>query len=100
MADDVEIPLESMQTLSDALTEIIAEFDAAGGRTDRLIAAIGEPQGDSRLANAAEKFESDWDDKRETQRRNLEEMKKRLDESREAWQQFDLELAQSLEASE
>ncbi|GAB2706881.1 hypothetical protein BKA24_000716 [Microbacterium marinum] len=100
MGDGVEIPLDSMQALSDALHVIIGEFEAAGGRTTELIEAIGEPQGDSRLARAAEDFESEWDDKRETQRRNLEEMKKRLDDARDGWRDADLELAASLEASE
>lgn len=100
MTDGVEIPLDSMRALSDALRDIIAEFDSAENRTGALVAAIGSPQGDSRLARAAEEFESEWNDKRETQRRNLEEMKKRLDDSHEGWVQADLELAQSMEASE
>lgn len=100
MADGVEIPLESMRALSDALAVIISEFEDAGSRTGTLVNAIGSPVGDSRLARAAEDFESEWDDKRETQRRNLEEMKKRLDDAREGWVQADRELAQSLEASQ
>jgi len=100
MTDGVEIPLGSMRALSDALRDIIAEFDAAGSHTGALVEAIGSPQGDSRLARAAEDFESEWDDKRETQRRNLEEMKKRLDDAHEGWVEADLELARSMEASE
>lgn len=100
MADGVEIPLDSMRALSDALRDIIAEFEDAGSHTGALVGAIGNPQGDSRLARAAEDFESEWDDKRETQRRNLEEMKKRLDDAHEGWVQADLELAQSMESAE
>ncbi|WP_127818675.1 hypothetical protein [Microbacterium sp. CPCC 204701] len=100
MTDGVEIPLRSMKALSDALTEIIAEFAAAESRTGALVEAIGSPHGDSRLARAAEDFESEWNDKRETQRRNLEEMKKRIDDAHEGWVQADLELAQSIEGSE
>ncbi len=100
MADGVEIPLDSMRALSDALRDIIAEFESAGERTGSLVPAIGSPQGDSRLARAAEDFESEWNDKRETQRRNLEEMKKRLDDAYDGWVEADLELAQSLEAAE
>jgi len=99
MAHDVDIPLESMQSLSDSLARIIAEYEDAGSRTGRLVEAIGSPQGDRRLARAAEKFESDWDDKRETQRRNLEEMKKRLDETRQAWEELDLELQKAVEGA-
>lgn len=100
MADGVEIPLDSMRALSDALRDIIAEFDTADTRSGALVAAIGSPQGDSRLSRAAEEFESEWNDKRETQRRNLEEMKKRLDDSHDGWVEADLELAQSMEAAE
>jgi hypothetical protein len=42
-------------------------------------------------------LESEWNDKRETQCRNLEEMKTRLDDAHEGWGQADLELAQSME---
>jgi hypothetical protein len=82
--------------------DIIAEFDEAGaaGRTGRLIDAIDEPLGDSRLARAAEEFESAWDDKRETLRRDLEEMKKRIDDARDGWLDADRELAKSLEPTE
>lgn len=100
MGDGVEIPLESMSALSDALGVIIAEFEDAGARNGVLVSAIGSPVGDSRLSRAAEAFEADWDDKRETQRGNLEEMKKRLDDAHEGWVQADLELAQSMENAE
>lgn len=97
MGNDVDIPLESMQELSDALALVISEYKDAADRTDTLLDAIDEPLGDSRLRYAAEGFEEKWNDKRDTQRGNLEEMKKRLDESREAWEQLDRELAQAIE---
>lgn len=100
MGDGVDIPLESMRQLSDALGDIISEFEDAGARTGELVDAIGSPQGDSKLSRAAQDFESEWDDKRETQRRNLEEMKKRIDDARDGWAEADLELARSLEAAE
>lgn len=100
MTDGVEIPLQSMLALSNALRDIIAEYEDAGARTGELTDAIGRPQGDSRLQRAAEDFESEWDDKRETQRRNLEEMKKRIDDARDGWQEVDLELAKSMENAE
>ena len=100
MTDGVEIPLESMQELTDALQAIIAEFDEADTHTDKLLGAIGCPQGDSRLQNAAEDFESEWNDKRETQRRNLEEMKKRVDDARDGWIEADKEIAKTMEAAQ
>jgi hypothetical protein len=45
--DGVEIPLASMRALSDALRDIIAEFEDAGSRTRELVGAIGGPQGDT-----------------------------------------------------
>lgn len=98
--DGVEIPLGSMAELSDALTQIIAEYHDADSRTNDLENAINRPQNDSRLSGAATDFESEWDDKRETQRRHLEEMKKRIDDTREAWAKIDTELAKAMEASE
>jgi hypothetical protein len=99
MADGVDIPLRSMKELSEALTAILTEFgeSGAGARTGKLLEAIDHPLGDSRLARAADDFESAWDDKRETLRRNLEEMKKRLDDASDGWREADLELAKSLE---
>jgi hypothetical protein len=44
--DGVEILLASMRALSDALRDIIAEFEDAGSRTRELVGAIGSPQGD------------------------------------------------------
>ncbi|MBO9627276.1 MAG: hypothetical protein J7484_13005 [Microbacterium sp.] len=99
MADGVDIPLRSMKELSNALGEILTEFgeQGAGARTGGLVEAIDHPLGDSRLARAADEFESAWDDKRETLRRDLEEMKKRLDDAGDGWRDADLELARSLE---
>jgi hypothetical protein len=99
MADGVDIPLESMRALSEALGVIMGEFgdEGAGARTSKLLEAIGEPMGDTRLARAADEFESAWDDKRETLRRELEEMKTRIDDAREGWREADLELARSME---
>ncbi|MFV0405561.1 MAG: hypothetical protein ACK5LN_01855 [Propioniciclava sp.] len=102
MPDGVNIPLESMSELSESLRIIIEEFDeaGAGSRTGSLVDAIGRPMGYARLQSAADAFESAWDDKRETLRRDLEEMKKRIDDAREGWHEADLELARSLEPQE
>lgn len=95
--DGVKIPLESMAELSEALGQIIAEYADAGSRTDVLEGAIGRPQGDGALRAAAADFESRWDDKRETQRRHLEEMKKRIDDTKQAWEDVDRELTKMME---
>lgn len=98
--DGVDIPLDSMAELSEALGAIIAEYQNASSQTNTLTEAISQPQGRGSLQSAAEDFEAKWDDKRETQRRHLEEMKKRLDEARDNWAEADAELARSMEASE
>lgn len=97
MGDDVAIPLDSMAELSAALKRIIREYETAGEKTAALEGAIGSPHRDHALARAAAEFEKAWDDKRETQRRHLEEMKKRIDDSRSAWHDLDVELASAAE---
>ena len=97
---DVLIPFERMEELSTALGLIITEFEEAGSRTGDLENAIRTPlPGWSGLKDRASDFESKWDDKRETLREKLEEMKKRVDENRKAWADLDAELAQKQETS-
>lgn len=76
-----------------ALTIIVTEFDEAGSRTSELRDAIRSPQGRSDLREAAEDFESRWDDERETPRRTLEDLQQRVDETRQGWADLDGELA-------
>lgn len=99
MGDDIAIPLDSMAELSSALGSIISEYESAGDKTAALEAAIGSPHQDRRLATAAGEFEAAWNDKRETQRRHLEEMKKRIDETKAAWEELDVELASAAKES-
>lgn len=94
---DVDIPFESMQTLVDSLDLIITEFGDAEARTGPLLDAINTPQGDSELRDAAEDFEARWDDKRETLRRKLEDIRARVDETKIAWEELDTELGQMQE---
>lgn len=98
--EDVDIPFETMQELADALKAIDEEFADAGARTRELVEAIDRPQGDSELQDAAEDFESRWDDKRETLRRKIEEFRKRVEDTKHAWEDLDVELAQMQESSE
>lgn len=97
---DVDIPLSTMEELSTALGNIEAEFRLAGEQTSDLEEAIDTPRGWSGLRHEASEFEAAWDDKRETLRRAVEEMKKRLDETREAWIELDAELASHMESEE
>lgn len=99
MPEDVDIPLGTMQELSDALGAIEEEFRLASSRTDELEEAIGAPLGRSELRDEAVDFESAWDDKRETLRRAVEEMKQRVDDTREAWTELDAELAAATETA-
>lgn len=98
---DVEIPFERMEELSNALGLIVTEFAEAASRTGALEDAIGTPlDGYTALRDRASDFESNWDDKRETLRRKLAEMKQRVDETREAWADLDAELAAMQEGAE
>lgn len=100
MADGVDIPLDDMKEISDALATIMSEYEDAGARTSALRDAIGTPLDRRSLSNAAHDFESAWDDKRETQRRNLEKMKQHIDDAKDAWADLDAELAKSLEQTD
>lgn len=97
MGGDIDVPFESMQTLVDSLDQIIAEFGDANSRTAQLLSAIDTPQGRSELRDAAEDFEARWDDKRETLRRKLEDLRVRVDDTKTGWQELDVELAQMQE---
>lgn len=97
---DVLIPFDRMEELSNALGLIITEFEEASSRTGELENAIRTPlPGWTALKDRASDFESKWDDKRETLRGKLEEMKKRVDENRQAWADLDAELAKMQEGA-
>ncbi|MEI5585535.1 MULTISPECIES: hypothetical protein [unclassified Agromyces] len=98
MGDGVSIPLSSMEELDRALKDIVVEFDEAGGRTGRLVAAIGRPFGRSGLRDAADEFEGAWDDKRETLKGHLVELQKQVEGVRDGWESLDRDLAKHLEA--
>lgn len=97
MSDDVLIPLGSMAELDRALKDIVIEFEDAGVRTDSLLEAIGRPFGRSGLRDAADEFESAWDDKRETLKGHLVELQERVAGVRRSWADLDRELAAGLE---
>jgi hypothetical protein len=94
MAEDVEIPFERMEELSNALGDIITEFEEAADQTGDLIDAIDVPvPGYTGLQSRASDFESLWRNKRETLRRKLVEMTKRVEENRQPWKDLDEELS-------
>ncbi|WAC66710.1 hypothetical protein OVA14_02730 [Agrococcus sp. SL85] len=98
--DDIDIPLRSMETLSTALGDIVAEFDDATGRSEALEAAIGTPLGRGGLRDQAQEFEEAWDDKRDTLKAKLERLKERVDDTRTAWEDLDVELATASEVQD
>lgn len=99
MPEDVDIPLGTMQELSDALRAIEEEFRTASDSTGDLEQAIDAPRRRADLRSEAVDFESAWDDKRETLRRAVDEMQQRVDDTRGAWAELDAELAASQEPS-
>ncbi|WP_404311973.1 hypothetical protein LG314_11785 [Agrococcus terreus] len=98
--DDIDIPLRSMETLSSALGDIVAEFDDASGRSEALEAAIGSPLGRGGLRDRAQEFEEAWNDKRGTLKAKLERLKERVDDTRTAWEDLDVELATASEVQD
>lgn len=97
MTDGVDIPLDSMSALNDALKKIVIEFEDAGHNTDAVEDAIGRPLGRSELREAAHDFEGKWDDKRETLKRGLVDLQKHVEGARDGWQKLDQDLAKQLE---
>lgn len=100
MGTDINIPMWRLERLNTSLANIITEFDKAGSRSDALESAIGSPHGESALRNEVDRFESDWDDKRETLKQKLEDAKERVVDFVSAWEDFDLEAARNLDTTE
>lgn len=98
--DDIDIPLHSMQELETALANIIAEFEGTGGRSESFESAIGSPLGRSDLRSEAQRFEEAWNDKRDTLRDHLTDLKTRTTDTKNAWQDLDRELAAASEVSD
>ena len=97
MADGVDIPLASMDELSEALKKIVVEFEDAAASGDTLVSAIGRPCGHSGLRDAADEFEGAWDDKRETLKGHLVKLQEKVEGVKKAWQDLDVELAKAHE---
>ncbi len=100
MSDGVDIPLESMSQLNQALKDIVVEFDEAGSHTGPLLEAIGRPFGRGELREEADDFEGAWDDKRETLKGHLVKLQEQVEGVRSGWADFDRDLAAEMEAQE
>lgn len=98
--DDIDIPLRSMESLASALKDIVAEFDDASGRSEDLEDAIGRPLGRSGLRDEAKRFEDAWDDKRDTLKAKLERLHERVEDTKNAWEELDVELSTATEAQD
>ncbi|MFS2243116.1 hypothetical protein [Microbacterium sp. OR16] len=100
MGQDINIPMSKLEQLNTSLTNIISEFENAGSRGDALESAIGSPHGESALRNEVDRFESAWNDKRDTLKEKLESAKERVVDFVQAWTDFDLEAAKNLDSTE
>lgn len=100
MSDGVDIPLESMSQLNQALKDIVVEFDEAGSHTRGLLEAIGRPFGRGELRDEADDFEGAWDDKRETLKGHLVKLQEQVEGVRKGWADFDRDLAAEMESQE
>ncbi|MWB98197.1 flagellar protein FlgN [Agromyces seonyuensis] len=96
MSGGVEIPYDVLNRLNGSLKQIIVEFDRAGARGDALEAAIGRPFGRGGLRDAAGKFESAWNDKRDTLREKLEEIQQKVDQVGSGWADWDADASAQL----
>lgn len=97
---DVLIPYEVLNELNGSLKQIIVEFDKAGSRSNALEQAIGTPYDRSGLRDQADRFESEWDDKRETLKQDVEEIQKHVEEVGKSWTEWDEEASRSLSVDE
>jgi hypothetical protein len=96
MSADVEIPYEVLNELNGSLKQIIVEFEKAGSRSNALESAIGNPLGRNSLRDEADRFEGDWDDKRETLRQDVVDTQRHVEDVGKGWADWDLEASKEL----
>ncbi|MGA7147637.1 MAG: hypothetical protein WBX17_04005 [Microbacterium sp.] len=97
MGRDINIPMSDLEELNTSLKNIIDEFEKAGGRSGELEAAIGRPHGESALRDEVDRFESAWNDKRDTLKDDLKSVQESVHGVAQAWTDFDSEAATSLD---
>ena len=100
MSDGVQIPYEVLNELNGSLKQIIVEFEQANSRSSALESAIGNPLGRNSLRDEAERFEGDWDDKRETLRQDVVDIQKHVEDIGKGWVEWDLEASKQLSVDE
>lgn len=98
--DDIDVPMQSMRELEQAITDAIEEFKDATRNSEALESAIGSPLGRSSLRSEAQRFEEAWDDKRKTLEEHLTDLLERVSGTREAWEDLDRELAAASEVQD
>ncbi|WP_405373046.1 MULTISPECIES: hypothetical protein [unclassified Microbacterium] len=97
MGKDIDIPMSDLESLDRALRNIITEFENAGGRADQLQAWIGRPHGESALRDEIDRFESAWNDKRDTLKEDVAAVQEQVAAVAQAWADFDSEAAASMD---
>ncbi|MGK3953239.1 hypothetical protein ACLKM7_13090 [Microbacterium sp. I2] len=97
MGKDINIPMSDLQALNTSLKNIVDEFEHAGDRSGSLEAAIGRPHGESALRDEIDRFESAWDDKRDTLKDDVKTVQESVEGVARAWADFDNEAATSLD---
>lgn len=100
MGKDINIPLEELGSMNTSLKNIVDEFGNASARSNALESAIGSPHGHGELRHEADRFEGDWNDKRDTLKDKLEKAQERVEDFVKGWTDFDLEAAKSLDTTE
>lgn len=100
MGDDINIPLEKLESLGKSLQNIVKEFNDARSRGNELEGHIGSPHGESALRSEVDRFENAWDDKRKKLSEELTQILDRVTKVGKGWRDFDIDTAKQLEASE
>lgn len=99
MGKDINIPMSDLERMNTSLANIIDEFDNAGSRSNNLEGWIGSPHGHGELRHEVDRFEGDWDDKRETLKGHLDNLKQHVEKLVKGWTDFDLKAAENLDRS-
>ena len=89
---DLSVDVAGLRTLAHTIRSVQSTLDD----TRSVVDAGRDDVGDSRVFEALDDFENHWDDGRGQIRKNIEAMSEILDESADAYEQTDTELATQL----
>lgn len=95
--DGVEIPYDRLNELNGALKQIIVEFENAKDNSSALEEAIGRPHGESGLRDQADRFEGEWDDKRNQLKEDLLNIQEHVEAVVKNWSDWDSEASTELD---